>query len=180
MILRGFWRSKIHEKSCFFWTSFFHKKVGFFTGSTHSQAKHRFLSGQGRFWRTPDPTKTEKSELWTFKKHHIENTWKIMVFHKTMRTAEPSNVMVLWRGNHGSRKIRRRKTHRIAIFLESINHAFSWFWYHLGRPKTMKNHILFATWKKWFGPVFYNGYEQSGSPESSKNRMQKKIQINDK
>jgi len=52
-------------------TRFFHKKVGFFTDRTHSQAVCMVLKVQGRFWSSPEPTEIEKSEVQTPKKTRL-------------------------------------------------------------------------------------------------------------
>ena len=68
-----FARASFLKNHVFLEHPFFHQKVGFFTGCTHSHAKHTAWRARVDFGGPQNRPKPKKSELWTFKKRYIEN-----------------------------------------------------------------------------------------------------------
>ena len=70
------------------------KNVGFFMDRTHSQAFCMVLKVLGRFWRSPGPTKIEKSEVQTPKKTRPRTkTRKLKNKMKNMKKRDPHQTL---------------------------------------------------------------------------------------
>ena len=86
--------SKMMKNHVFLEPWFFIKKTWFFGNRALAAARRSFLRGQGRFGRSPEPTKIEKMRSGTSKKTCFFENKKTDDFHKKIRAREPSKVML--------------------------------------------------------------------------------------
>ena len=94
LILSAFGGSTNDEKSCFFRTLMFYKKNMTFWKSCSRLGETLTFEVRGRFWRSPEPTKIEKSELRTPPKSLFLKNTKNHEFQKTLRAPETSKMML--------------------------------------------------------------------------------------
>ena len=94
-----FWRPNLMKNNVFSEPWFFHKKSWIFAGCTHSAAFSWFLRDQGRFGRSPEPAKIEKSAPGSITNALLKNKWTIIKNYENLRNADLNIFLRLSRVN---------------------------------------------------------------------------------